>query len=329
MESATLPGLAAFGLGDEMDGGFGIPDRRTFLAGALGTVGLLVAGCDKPSASDVTPSPADTAPSSLETTAMPSQTTTSATSTRPRPHQPAHNQQASASTIIKRATVPILCYHQLREWKSSDSEYNRVNLICPPRYFRAHLDALIDGGWTTISPDQYLAHLTKGGRLPKKPVILSFDDGSSGQVKEGLHQLVKRRMTGVFFVMTVVLGNSGWMSTRDIKRLADAGMTIGSHTWDHHAVTDLSGRDWRIQLDQSRAALRRASGQLVEHFAYPYGIVSTKAFSHLRHAGYKTGFQLEAKKLDHHAPLYTLRRSIVVSTWSGAALLKHLAKHRP
>jgi hypothetical protein len=28
-------------------------------------------------------------------------------------------------------------------------------------------------------------------------------------------------------------------------------------------------------------------------------------------------------------PLYTLRRSIVVSTWSRAALLRHLAKHRP
>ena len=47
------------------------------------------------------------------------------------------------------------------------------------------------------------------------------------------------------------------------------------------------------------------------------------------YAGYRTAFQLEAKKLDHHAPLYTLRRSIVVSTWSGATLLRFLAKHRP
>jgi len=144
-----------------------------------------------------------------------------------------------------------------------------------------------------------------------------------------MRQLVKRGMTGVFFVMTVVLGKKGWMSTRDIKRLADADMTIGSHTWDHHAVSDLSGRNWRIQLEQSRAALRKASGQPVEHFAYPYGIVSTNAFPHLRHAGYRTAFQLEAKKLDHQAPLYTLRRSIVVSIWSGAALLRHLAKHHP
>jgi peptidoglycan/xylan/chitin deacetylase (PgdA/CDA1 family) len=221
-----------------------------------------------------------------------------------------------------------LCYHQLRDWGSGDSEYNRANLICPPRYFRAHLDALVEGGWTTISPDQYLAHLTSGATLPRKPVMLSFDDGSAGHATEGLRQLTKRGMTGVFFVMTVVLGKPGWMTSRDIKRLADAGMTIGSHTWDHHAVSDLSGRDWRVQLDRSRTVLRRASGQPVSHFAYPYGTVSSKAFSHLRDAGYRTAYQLEAKDLDDRAPLYTLRRSLVISTWSGSNLLRYLSKHR-
>jgi peptidoglycan/xylan/chitin deacetylase (PgdA/CDA1 family) len=44
------------------------------------------------------------------------------------------------------------------------------------------------------------------------------------------------------------------MSIRDIHRLADVGMTIGSHTWDHHAVSDLSGHAWKVQ--PRRAAKR-------------------------------------------------------------------------
>ena len=106
-------------------------------------------------------------------------------------------------------------------------------------------------------------------------------------------------------------------------------MTIGSHTWDHRAVSDLSGRAWRVQLEQSRETLRKASGQSVEHFAYPYGVVSTKVFRHLSKAGYQTAFQLQAKKLDPSAPLYTLRRSLAISTWSGASLLQHLKTHHP
>jgi peptidoglycan/xylan/chitin deacetylase (PgdA/CDA1 family) len=134
----------------------------------------------------------------------------------------------------------VLCYHQLRNWTSSDSQYNRTNLICPPARFRAHLDALAEDGWTTISPGKYLRHLTAGGALPPKPIMLSFDDGSAGQAKEGLVQLAERGMIGTFFVMTV-----------------------------------------------------------------------------------------EAKRLDPVAPLYTLRRSLVVSTWSGASLVQHPKKQHP
>ena len=55
--------------------------------------------------------------------------------------------------MIKRATVPVLCYHQLRDWRAGDSAYERAELICPPAYFRRQLDALADDGWTTIGPD--------------------------------------------------------------------------------------------------------------------------------------------------------------------------------
>ncbi len=218
----------------------------------------------------------------------------------------------------------MLCYHQLRDWRSGDSAYNRQNLICPPARFRAHLDALAEGGWTTIGPDQYLAHLTTGAPLPAKPVILSFDDASAGQARVGLPELIKRGMTGTFFVMTVVLDKPDWLRTRDLKRAADAGITIAAHTWDHHPVSSLSGRDWKIQLDQPRELLRKISGQPVRDFAYPYGVVSGRSYPHLRSAGYRTAFQLVERPMDQQAPLLTLRRILVDSTWSGGALVKRL-----
>jgi hypothetical protein len=147
----------------ERDGG--AVARRTLFSGALATAGLAVTGCSTPPA----PVPTATKPSPV------------ITSVRPRSEPSKTTSQVSAREIIKRATVPVLCYHQLRNWASSDSLYNRVNLICPPKYFRAHLDVLAEDGWTTISPDRYLRHLTAGAELPAKPVILSFDDGSASR----------------------------------------------------------------------------------------------------------------------------------------------------
>jgi peptidoglycan/xylan/chitin deacetylase (PgdA/CDA1 family) len=103
-------------------------------------------------------------------------------------------------------------------------------------------------------------------------VILTFDDSRDSQITEGLPDLVARGMTATFFLMTVVFGNEGWMSERDVKHLADEGMTVAGHTWDHHRVDRYSGSDWKIQLDQPKALLEKLIGRPVEHFAYPYGL---------------------------------------------------------
>ncbi len=237
----------------------------------------------------------------------------------------ASHTMASPNEIAKRATVPVLCWHQLRDWKASDSEYDRSLLVCPPDNFRAQLDALVDDGWTTIGPDQYLEHLVEGTALPAKPVLLSFDDSQGSQISVGLPELRKRTMTATFFVMTVVLGNKGWMTREDVRDLAAAGMTVGSHTWDHHRVDEYSGKDFRIQLEEPRATLEDIIGQPVVHFAYPFGAWDGEALPHVADAAYRTAYQLNDRKPSKDHPLLTLRRDLVDSRWSGQDLLDHLA----
>jgi peptidoglycan/xylan/chitin deacetylase (PgdA/CDA1 family) len=230
----------------------------------------------------------------------------------------------TATQIYARATVPVLCWHQLRDWESADSDYARTLLICPPAYFRAQLDALAEHGWNTINADQYLDHLTTGAALPDKPVMLSFDDSQGSQRTEGYPQLRKRGMTATFFVMTVVLDKPEWLSRADIREFAEHGMTIGAHTWDHHRVDRYHGKDWKIQLYRPRKMLEKLIGKPVVNFAYPYGAGNATVFRHLRAAGYRAAYQLEDRPLDPKNPLLTLRRQMVNSTWSGAELISHL-----
>ncbi|MGI8458102.1 MAG: polysaccharide deacetylase family protein [Propionibacteriaceae bacterium] len=297
--------------------------RRVLLITAAGGLAA-AAGCGP----GARPVPTSTGQPAVSPGSEPRTPTPSATAASPRPsvtpRPRPRSSPASDVQIAARATVPVLCWHQLRNWTSSDDSYARTLLICPPATFRAQLDALAEGGWTTIGPDQYLAHLTAGATLPAKPVLLSFDDSQGSQITEGLPQLQARKMTATFFAMTVVLDKPGWFSRRDLRRLDDAGMTVAAHTWDHHRVDQYTGRDWSLQLKKPRELLEKILGKPVDHFAYPYGAWNAAALPHVEAAGYRSAYQLADKTPSTSAPRYTLRRELVASTWSGRQLVRQL-----
>ena len=57
------------------------------------------------------------------------------------------------SVILGRKEVPILCYHQIRDWKPTDSKVSK-DYIMPPADLKAELKMLHDSGYHTILPDQ-------------------------------------------------------------------------------------------------------------------------------------------------------------------------------
>jgi len=88
---------------------------------------------------------------------------------------------------------------------------------------------LADSGYHTILPDQLYAYLTTGAPLPKKPIILTFDDTDLDQFTIANPTLKKYGFKGVYFVMTVSLGRPHYMTADMVKKLSDEGNIIGSH----------------------------------------------------------------------------------------------------
>src|SRR4051812_4361727 len=66
-----------------------------------------------------------------------------------------------AAIILARKEVPVLCYHQIRDWTSGDSKSAR-DIVVPVNLFKAHLKMLADSGYHTILPDQLYDYLTTG-----------------------------------------------------------------------------------------------------------------------------------------------------------------------
>lgn len=229
---------------------------------------------------------------------------------------------ATAKTILERKQIPILCYHQIRNWKETDSKTAKPYIV-PVDAFKAQMKALADSGYTAILPDQLFAYLATGAAIPEKSVMLTFDDGDADQVTAGLPELNKYGFKGVFFIMTVSMGRSIYMTKEQIRSLSDAGHVIGSHTWDHKNVKKFEDADWVTQIEKPSKQLEEITGKPVKYFAYPFGLWKPEVIAPLKERGMVAAFQLSTAR-DENDPLHTIRRIIVPGTWSGEALIRNM-----
>ena len=216
--------------------------------------------------------------------------------------------------------MPVLCFHQVRQWRPTDSATARA-FITPPRLLAEQLAALAQAGYATVTPDQLVSFLEYGAPLPPRPVMLSFDDGSQGHYTDALPLLLRHHFVATFFVMTVVLDKPTWLARAQVRDLRARGMTIGAHTYDHHSVTRLSGSERHTQLVQPARELARLTGGPIRHLAYPYGTWNRAALPQVHAAGYHAAFQLTDRQ-DPDRPLLTLRRMIAPSEGDGATLIR-------
>lgn len=228
---------------------------------------------------------------------------------------------ADAKTILARKQVPILCYHQIRDWRSTDSQTAK-DYITPVATFKEHIKMLKDSGYNSVLPDQVYNYLVYGDPLPEKPVMITFDDTDLDQYDIGNATLKKYGFKGVYFIMTVSIGKRGkvhYMDKDQIKELSDEGNTIGSHTYDHKNVKKYEGEDWVTQIEKPTKTLETITGKKIEHFAYPFGLWNKEAIPELKKRGMKTAYILSTSR-DENDPLYTIRRIIASGYWSAKTL---------
>ncbi len=283
-----------------------------FMAAAL----IYVAGCQSKSQSNTSETLTDSISENVEQTA---------------PTEPLDVNKikvADAKTILARPQVPILCYHQVRNWRPTDGAMGKDYTV-EIQNFKDQMKMLADSGYNTILPDQLYAYLNEGKPLPKKPIMLTFDDTCLDQFTVVNPTLKKYGFKAAYFIMTVSIGKKGkfvdYMSAEQIKQLSDEGNTIGSHTYDHKNFKKYTGKDWEEQLDKPTKKLEEIIGKKIEYFAYPFGLWNKEGFPELKKRGFKMAFAL-ADKRDENDPLMCVRRIIASGHWSPKTLHNNIVK---
>ncbi len=236
-------------------------------------------------------------------------------------------QPNDAKAILAKREVPVLCYHQIRNWLPSDGKRAHDDIIAPEA-FKEHIKMLADSGYTSILPDQLYDYLVYNKELPKKPIMFTFDDTDMDQFTVAAPTLKKYGFKAVYFIMTVSIGKKGriaYMNKEQIKQLSDEGNVIASHTYDHKNFAKFTDEDWTTQIDKPTKTLEEITGKKVSYFAYPYGVYKAENLHKLKEHGFKAAFILSTKR-DEQYPLYTIRRIIDPGTYTAKNLHNSIVK---
>lgn len=91
----------------------------------------------------------------------------------------------------------------------------------------------------------------------QKCVALTFDDGPGPYTDRLLKVLADNDAKATFFL----IGNKVAADPAGARRIADAGMEIGSHTWEHPNMTAIPAADIPAQFSKANDAILAATGQ--------------------------------------------------------------------
>jgi peptidoglycan/xylan/chitin deacetylase (PgdA/CDA1 family) len=88
-------------------------------------------------------------------------------------------------------------------------------------------------------------------------VALTFDDGPSPYTDRLLEILADNDAQATFFL----IGNKVAANPAGAQRIADAGMEVGNHTWEHPNMTTIPADDVAAQLSKANDAISSATGR--------------------------------------------------------------------
>ena len=225
---------------------------------------------------------------------------------------------ASAGAGASREPVPILMYHAIR---TAPANANHPNLWVRPREFAAQVTALRRAGYRAVTLQRLWDAWRGRARLPRKPVVFTFDDGYASHLRIALPVLRRAGWRGVLNLSLSHLDDLG--GERAVRRLIDAGWEIDAHSRTHPDLTVLSGARLEDEVAGARAEIRERFGVAANFFCYPGGRYDARVVSAVRDAGFLAATTTRSRFATPVSP-YALARVQVDSGLGGDGLLRRL-----
>ncbi|MFN3325513.1 MAG: polysaccharide deacetylase family protein [Bryobacteraceae bacterium] len=152
-----------------------------------------------------------------------------------------------------------------------------------------------------------LANGSKGPGVPKRAVVIHFDDGYRDNASDAAPLLRAADLPAAFFIASGFIDTSRSfehdktksphrfenMTSEHVRQLAREGFEIGAHTVNHVDLGSVDAQTAVKEIVESRRALECILGAPVSLFSYPFGRpenITEDARTVIRDAGYRALF---------------------------------------
>lgn len=167
--------------------------------------------------------------------------------------------------------LPILMYHDI----TVDQQTDDLTVSCA--HLENQLAYISKKGYRTISLQQLSAHILSCEPLPKKSLLITFDDGYQSNVDVLQPLLEKYNQRAVIFLVADFIDKSvehskkKYLSASAIQQANPSVLEFAGHTFDHKNYNDLSIDEIRADLQQMFARFHQLNLTVAPFLAYTYG----------------------------------------------------------
>ncbi|MCP4986386.1 MAG: polysaccharide deacetylase family protein [Colwellia sp.] len=187
--------------------------------------------------------------------------------------------------------ISFFCSVSLSSYAAVILQYHHVNDSTPastsisPKQFEVHLQYLKDKDFKVVPLSEIINSIKKQQPLADKSVAITFDDAYLDVLTQAKPILDKFDFPYTIFVNPGIIDRnegknaSHYLSWIQLKALADEGVIIANHGYEHDSLARIAGGltqgEWLKEqtelLLKAEAIIKDNTGQSWRYFAYPYG----------------------------------------------------------
>lgn len=227
--------------------------------------------------------------------------------------------------------VPILMYHSIGDtWAD-----------VAPGLFRRQMAYLSKAGYESISLDDLYLFLKERNLLPRRPFVITFDDGYKDNYMKAFPILKKYNFKATIFLVTDFMSKTNlWNKDRgvlqrpllswdEVYEMDKYGISFGAHTCTHSKLPEIEPDKGKEELVRCKKEIENRLGKPCHFMAYPYGLFNENVKRQVMDADFLAGCSVRIGFTCIGDDPFVLKRIPVLQVDSPAKLVMKLYFRSP